>query len=183
MADVTINFDNLNALLSKVNLDPITADSSGGYEELKDGYYLSEVEKAELTVSKNSGNPQVAMTFKIVEDGIGSYIDERGYQKFSKIEHTKNRKIFKYYPLATEKDVNRFVSDMLKFEGDTPGEPILPKEAFTTGETIEEAVDALVGFRIYVQASTTIKKGTEEKQTWYNLISWNRATQFNLPTE
>ena len=181
MADASINFDSLNALLSKVNLDSITADSTGSYDELKDGYYLSEVEKAELTVSKNSGNPQVAMTFKVVEDGLGSYIDDRGFQKYATIEHTKNRKIFKYYPLVTEKDVNRFVSDMLKFEGDTPGESVLPKEAFTRADFIAESIEALQGLRIYIQASTTVKKGTEEKQTWYNLISWTRATQFNLP--
>lgn len=175
-----INFNELNALLGSVNLDNVTADSGSGFEELPDGYYLSEVESAELTTSKNTGNPQVAMQLKVVEDGLGSYVDERGFAKLRNIEHTKNRKIFKYYPLTNEKTVKTFVSDMLKFEG-TPGEPLLPEEAFMTGEVLEEALSILVGSRIYVQISTTTKKGTDEKQSWKNLISWNRAKTLELP--
>ena len=175
-----INFNELNALLGSVNLDDVTAESGAGFEELPDGYYLSEVESAELTTSKNSGNPQVAMVFSVVEDGLGTYIDERGFAKLKNLPHTQKRKIFKYYPLTNEKTVKSFVSDMLKFEG-TPGEPLLPEEAFTTGEVLEEALSVLIGSRIYIQVSTTTKKGTDEKQSWKNLISWTRAKGFELP--
>ena len=176
-----INFDQLNELLGKVNLEDVTAESNEKkFEELPDGYYLSEVESAELGVSKTN-KIQVRIQLKVVEDGIGNYIDERGNAKMMTLEHTKNRKIFKYYPLVEEKDVNRFVSDMLKFEGDVPGEPLLPKEAFTTGEVLEEALEVLTGARLYVQATTTTKKGTDERNTWFNLISWNRVKDLELP--
>lgn len=179
MAD--INFNELNQLLASVNLNDVTAESSSGFEELSDGFYLAEVEKAELTTSKNSGRPQVAMQFSVSEDGLAPYVDEKGFAKLKTIEHTKGRKIFKYYPLVDEKSLKTFTSDMLKFEGSEPGVPLLPKEAFETGEILEEAITALIGYRIYVQVSTTVKKGTEEKQSWKNLISWKRAKTFNLP--
>ena len=176
-----INFSELNELLGSVNLTDVTAESNGsGFDELPDGFYLSEVESATLTTSKNTGNPQVAMTLKVVEDGLAAYIDDHGYSKLKEIPHSKNRKIFKYYPLTNEKTVKSFVSDMLKFEGN-PGESLLPEEAFTTGEILEEALFALNGSRIYVQISTTTKKGTDEKQSWKNLISWNRAKGLDLP--
>lgn len=176
-----INFEQLNALLGKVNLDVITADSAGPKDELPDGYYLSEVEKAELTTSQSSGNPMVAFQFSTAEDGLTTYIDNKGYAKLKNVEKTKGQKIWKYYPLVTEKDVNKFVSDMLKFEGSEAGVPLLPKEAFTTGEILEDALGALIGVRIYIQAQTNVKKGTDEKQTWYNFISWKRAAALELP--
>jgi hypothetical protein len=67
---------------------------------------------------------------------------------------------------------------MLKFE-DENGDPLIPKEAFMMSEMLEEAVDALVGSRVYVQVSTTIKN--EESSTWKNLISWKRAAKLDLP--
>lgn len=176
-----IDFEALNALLGSVDFDKITADSDGSYDELPDGYYLSEVESAELTTGKTSGNPMVSFRFKVVEDGIGSYVDDKGYMKLKNLENTKNRKIFKYYPLVNEKNVNSFVSDMLKFEGETAGEPILPKEAFTSGEVLEEALDVLTGSRIYIQVSTTVKKSTGEASKWNNLVSWKRAESLGLP--
>ena len=176
-----INYNELDALLSTINVAEINPDADDKYEELPDGYYLSEVEKAELTTSKNSGNPQVAMTFKVVEDGIAEYINDKGFSAFKNIEHSKNRKIFKYYPLTNEKTVRAFVKDMLKFEGDVQGESLLPEEAFTTSAVLEDAISILIGCRLYVQVSNTIKKGTDEKQSWKNLISWNRAKGLGLP--
>jgi hypothetical protein len=101
--------------------------------------------------------------------------------KLKNLENTKNRKIFKYYPLVNEKNVNSFVSDMLKFEGETAGESILPKEAFTSGEVLEDALDVLTGSRIYIQVSTTVKKSTGEASKWNNLVSWKRAESLGLP--
>lgn len=176
-----IDFKSLNELLGSVNMDNITADSGDGFENVPDGYYLCELESAELTTSKTSGAPQVAIRFKIIEDGLGTFIDERGYAKMKDIPHTANRKLFKYYPLTSEQNVNRFVSDMLKFEGMTAGESILPKEAFTTAEVLEDALGILTGCRLYVQVSTTTNKTTGQASTWNNLVSWKRAKSLELP--
>ena len=69
---------------------------------------------------------------------------------------------------------------MLKFEGDTAGESLLPKEAFLSSETIEDALDILIGKRIYIQVSTTVNDD-DSKSTWNNLISWKRAAALELP--
>lgn len=176
-----INFDQLNNLLSSVNLDDITSESNDNKDNnLPDGYYLCEVAKAELTTSKSSNKPMAAFRFKAVEDGIGSII-ENGFSKNVDLPHTKNRVIFKYYILSTEEDVKKFVSDMLKFEGDTEGEPLLDKEVFLDGSVLGDALEALEGARLYIQVSNTVKKSTGEAQTWYNLISWKRAKGLELP--
>lgn len=171
---------NLNELLESTNLENVTSESSG-YEEVKDGYYLCEVEKAELTISKNSGNPQVFFQMKIVDDGYDCVFNEE--QKVSDIirnNGTKNRKIFNYFPLTTEQNVKRFVTDMLKFEGDVAGESLLDKECFTNSELLEDALSILVGRRLYVKISTT--KGKDGKDTiWKNFISWRVATSLGLP--
>ena len=175
-----INFDQLNSLLNSVSLDDITSESNDSRDSLPDGYYLCEVAKAELTTSKSSNKPMAAFRFKVVEDGIGSVI-ENGFSKNVAIPSTNGKVIFKYYILSTEDDVKKFVSDMLKFEGDVEGEPLLDKEVFLDGSVLGDALEALEGARLYVQVSNTIKKSTGEAQTWYNLISWKRAKGLELP--
>lgn len=167
--------EQLDALLGNVDLSDVSADSSG-FSELPDGYYLCEVDKAELKMSKTSGKPMAAFQFSIVEDGKG--IDESG--KFVNLKKTKGRKIFIHYVLKDESWVRRFATDMLKFEGENPGEPLLPKEAFTTSSTIEDALDVLTGMRIYIQVSTT-ENDDGTKSTWNNLISWKRVAALELP--
>ena len=95
------------------------------------------------------------------------------------IKKTANRKIFVYYVLKDETAVRRFATDMLKFEGEVAGESLLPKEAFMTSETLIDALDVLVGMRIYICASTTEKDGN--KSQWNNLISWQRVAALELP--
>lgn len=174
--DMTKVFNSLDALLGQTDLSDITAES-GGFSDLPDGYYLCEVESAELTESKSSHQPMVAFQFKVVEDGM--FIDEKtGEEKV--LTKTKNRKLFKYYVLKDEGGVKRFVADMLKFEGNTAGEPVLPKEAFTTSATLLDALDALIGMCIYYRINTTTDKDGHDSK-WQSPISWKRAQALDLP--
>lgn len=175
MEDMTKLFNSLDGVLSNTNLDDVTAESNN-FAELPDGYYLSEVEKAELKESKSSGQPMVAFQLKIVEEGLA--VDKDG--NFTDLKGTKNRKIFLYYVLKDETAVRRFVTDMLKFEGETEGEPILGKDYFTSSELLVDALDILIGLRIYVQSSTTENKDGSTS-VWKNLISWKRAKALELP--
>lgn len=170
----------LNSILGQADLSDVTAESTG-FSDLPDGYYLCEVEEAKLTESKSSHQPMVAVQLKVTDDGFDVEIDDNGQVHSSSIAKTKNRKIFKYYVLKDEASVRRFVTDMLKFEGDVAGESLLPKEAFTTSETIEDALDILKGYRLYIQCSTTVKEDDNSKSTWYNFISWKRAASLELP--
>ena len=49
MEDLKAMFSSLDELLNKTDLEDVTAESTG-YQDLPDGYYLSEVEKAEIIV-------------------------------------------------------------------------------------------------------------------------------------
>lgn len=179
MDELTKVFESINNILNSVKLDDITAESNNLSQELPDGYYLSEVEKAEITISKTSKNPQVALQLKIVENGVSIDVDDTGKIIKNYVEKTQNRKIFLYYPIKDEISVKRFASDMLKFEGDTSGEPLLPREAFTSAEFLEESLDLLIGMRIFIQVSTS--KNREGKETtWKNPISWKRASALEL---
>lgn len=175
MEDMTSLFNALDGVLSSADLTEVTTEGAG-FSELPDGYYLSEVEKAELKESKNTHMPMVAFQFKVVEDGLS--VNSEG--EFETIPKTKNRKIFMYYVLKDDSSVKRFVSDMLKFEGETRGEPLLGKEYFTTSEVLVDALDILVGSMIYIQSSTT-ENSDGSSSIWKNLISWKRAAALELP--
>lgn len=178
MEDIKKVFDLINDVLQDVKLDDVTSETSGN-TELPDGYYLSEVAKAEITESKTSGKPMVAFQFKTVEDGVAVDVTEDGLVSKSNIDNTKGRYIFIYYPITDERSVKRFVSDMLKFE-DENGESLLPKEAFTTAEVLDEALEVLVGRYVYVQISTSMNKNTGENNTWRNLVSWKRMAKLEI---
>lgn len=169
-------FGKLDDILKKVDLNKVTSESVG-FEDLKPGHYLCAVDEATLTVSKNTGNPQVKLTLSVVEDGIAHVMDGNDVL-IETIKGSKGRKVFKYYPLKDETTVKRFVSDMLKFESEE-GEPILPQEAFTTADVLNDALDVLVGMQIYVEL--TVRGEGENKSTWTNLISWKRARDLELP--
>ena len=177
--DIKSLFDKLDGLLSSVDLSDVTAESAG-FTELPDGYYLCEVEKAEIRESKSSKMPMAAFTFKISEDGYTAEVDESGEPVITDIKKTANRKIFMYYVFKDERSVKRFATDMLKFEGEEEGEPLLPKEAFLSGDTVNDALEILTGMRIYVHVSTTTNED-DTKSTWNNLISWKRAKALGLP--
>ena len=171
-------FNSLNSLLKNTDLRDVTNESAG-FSELPEGYYLCEVEKAELTQSKKSGEPMVAIQFKVAEDGCNiSDISDDGSVNIIKHKGTKNRKIFMYYVLKDEAAVKRFVTDMLKFEI-SEGESILPKEAFSTADTLEDALDVLIGMTIFVRI-TVSEKDDGTLSRWNNLISWKRAKDLGL---
>ena len=178
MDDIKSVFNLINSVLQDVKLDDVTSETSGS-NELPDGYYLSEVMKAEITESKTSGKPMVAFQFKVVEDGVAVDVTESGETIKELIEKSKDRYIFIYYPITDERSVKRFVSDMLKFE-DEDGESLLPKEAFTTAEVIDESLEALVGRYVYIQISTSTNKNTGENNTWRNLVSWKRMAKLDI---
>lgn len=178
MADIDMKamFDELDSILGNTNFDDVTADSAG-FEELQDGYYLCEVEKAELKMSKSSKKPMAALSFKVVADGLTTDAND----ELVKIKKSSGRKVFLYWSLKDERTVKRFASDMQKFE-ESEGQPVLPKEAFMNSETLNDALDIIVGMRVYINVSTT-ENEDGSKSTWKNLISWKRANALELPTD
>lgn len=177
MNNNTINL--LNDILKNTKMDGITSEGAG-YEDLPEGYYLVEVEKAELKETKETQLPMASFRFTNVADGISFEQDDNGYLVTKELKGTKGRKQFINWVLKDEASVKRFVSDMLKFEGSEPGEPILPREAFEDGEILEPALEALTGVRIYVQISAYEGKDGNT-YNWTNLISWKRAAKLELP--
>lgn len=170
-------FKSIDELLSKVDLSNVTSDGAG-FTELPDGYYLSAVQKTVLTTSKSSGMPMISFTLKTVEDGKTVNIDEAGNAELVSLPKTKNRTIFMHYVLKDEQSIRRFVADMLKFE-DEPGHSILPKEAFTTAEVLNESLTVLENLQVYVQISTS-EKSDGTTSTWQNLVSFKRAIALGI---
>lgn len=174
-------FAQLDKILSSSDLKDVTSENVG-FQELPEGYYLCEVEKAELTSSKKSGNPMVAFTMKVVEDGFTAVIEDNGSVNLTSIDKSKNKKIFIYYVFKDEQSVKRFAADMLKFEGEVVGEPILSKEYFMSSELLADALDILVDANIYVQI-TKNENSDGTSSTWNNMISWKRAAALELPVD
>lgn len=172
-----MNFEELNKIIQGSKLDDVTAESNNQFTDLPDGYYLSEVEKVDLKETKETHNPMITLQFNVVEDAV--QIDDSGSQ-FLTIPKTKGRKIFLNFVIKDEKSYKRFVSDMLKFENGE-GEPILDKSYFTVDEeTMMQALEALIGFNIYIHLSTS-ETSDGNKNQWKNLISWKRAIDLELP--
>lgn len=179
-------FASVNEVLKKADLNGVSAEGTGN-RELPDGYYLAELQSAELQLSKNSGRPQAKLTFKTVENGIKQEVTEEGNVNIVNVPKTSNMFVYMYYPLKTDdsgESLRKFVSDMMKFES-KPGEPVLPKEAYTRADVLNDALELLssMKLRMYIQVSTTTRTvdGVEQKSTWKNLISWKRARGLELP--
>ena len=170
-------FSTLDSLLAGINLDKVTSDGVGR-EDLPDGYYLSELTKTNLTMSKSSGNPMIVLEFKTVENGFDVQFDAKNNVKIKEIDKTSGRNFTIFYPLSDEQKIKRAIADLLKFE-ETPGESLLSKDYFANTELLKEALTILVGMRIYVQASTSEKDG--QKTVWQNLVSWKRVKALELP--
>lgn len=171
-------FNTLDELLGSVDISDVSAEGAG-FSQLKDGYYLCEVKKAELKISKASKLPMAAFQLKVVEDGTTFSFDSKANMTEIKLKGTKGRTIFKYFTLKDEASIQRFASDMLKFEGDTPGEPLLTKDYFLNSELIEDALEVLVGMRIYVHNSVTINED-DTTSTWVSFMSWKNAEKTGL---
>lgn len=175
--DLTQVFSALDDLLSKTDISDICADTNVGFSDLPAGYYLCEVTSAELRESKSHvGVPQAAFRFKIVEDGI----DIDGNGKLKSINKTRGRSLGKYYTFKDDRAIRQFVADMLKFEANVPGESVLPKEAFLRADTIADALDVLVGMRIYVHNDVN-ENADGTSSSWQNLLSWKMVKSMGLP--
>lgn len=179
---VTNIFETVNSILAKVNVNKIDPNSSD-FESLPEGYYLSEVVKAEYeSFPDGSKAPRIKLQLKVVEDGLRVVINENGDSTLEPISKSKGRMIFKYYRLTTVEEAERCIKDLLKFEGENPGEPLLERDYFTTEDLLVEALEILEGSQIYVQ-NTITKKKDGETSSWINLLSWERATKLGLMEE
>lgn len=176
--DLTDVFSSFDKVVKNTDLSGITAESSG-FSDLKPGYYLCSLDKACFKKAKKDGAPQIMMQFNVVEDGVAFEQDDRGNDTATALKGTKNRKIFKYYPIRDDASLKRFVSDMLKFIDPKTKASLLPPEAFMNHEVVATALEALEGSRIYV--SLTESGEGESKSIFPNLISWTRAEQISLP--
>lgn len=169
----------INELLKQTNIKDVTSESNN-FQELPEGYYLCTVDAAEIKESKASGKPMIAFTFTVSENGHHYVADKDGNAEMQEVKGSKNRKIFMYYVLKDTQSVRRFVSDMLKFEGEEAGKPLLDKEYFMNFEILEDALKILEGMKIYVQVTKSENQdGTS--RNWQNLISWKRAAALDLP--
>lgn len=169
----------INELLKQTNINDVTSESNN-FQELPEGYYLCTVDAAEIKESKASGKPMIAFTFTVSENGRHYVADKDGNAEMQEVKGSKNRKIFMYYVLKDTQSVRRFVSDMLKFEGEEAGKPLLDKEYFMNFEILEDALKILEGMKIYVQVTKSENQdGTV--RNWQNLISWKRAAALDLP--
>lgn len=184
-----LDFSVLDDILEDVDLKDVTSEGAG-FEDLPAGYYLSEVTDCSLTESKTSHYPMIKFVFKTVENGFGEFVDDEGNASLTReLKNTKGRNIYKYYVLGdADKDkqklnVKKFVSDMMKFEGDEPGTSLLEEECFTNGELLKEALDILKGTNARIWLSVTINEKNGEKSTWISAISWKRADQIGLPVD
>lgn len=177
--------DQLNELLSNTNLSGVTAEGSG-FSDLPVGYYLCEVKKASLGESKSSHRPMVSLQLSVVNDGYAVNENEDDSTLVT-IPHSKGRMVFVHYPFSDQSSVQRFASDMLKFEGTTPGEPLLEKDAWISVETMEEALSVLedMGSRIWINVheGNGINPNTGKNNIFNSLISWKRAAQLGLPVD
>lgn len=181
------DFTKLNGIIAKTNLDDVNAESSERAPKLPDGVYLCEVLEADFETSKSSGNDQLKMTLKTVEDGTTVENDPYGQPQKAIAKKTANRTIYKFYPLTNEDQYKRMCSDLCKFEDPTnPGVPFVQKDDMTQdGEYLDLAVQGIVagGFRIYVQLTTRLNKGVplsepmsaENSSQWPTLLSWRKA--------
>lgn len=173
-----IDFAKLDELLGNTNLSAVTEE--GVKSELPDGYYLCQVEKAELTESK-AGNAMVAIQFLTIEDGKKSYINESGYAELVTAPKTNNKRIYVNYVLSNDMNINFFVSDMLKFQDFDTAEPFFTKDDFKSHEGILRVVDLLQeGGIIYIMVQTVTKKDSTETEKKYKPISWKRARNLEL---
>lgn len=176
--DLSSVFNTVDDILSQIDAEKIDPNTSD-FENLPEGYYSCEVVKAELGLSKSSEKPQIKLQLKTLENGQNVEIDDDGDSVLKEIPKSKNRFIFKYYPLDAKQNVEKMIKDMLKFEGDEPGISLLERDYFSNTELLTAALEILEGSRIYAQITTT-KNKDGNSSSWTNLISWERAEKLGL---
>lgn len=187
LTDITSILDDVLEDYTTEEIEKVDKEGNGNFEELPEGYYLCEIESAELNISKNSGKLMASFKCKAVDNGIA--LDDN--DNFVEIQHTKNRYIFKHYVLQNDdpkkqKDaIDRLIQDIKKFEGD-PGVPLvqplldeLKSNNISKREFIMGSLEFLTGMQIYIMVEKTEKSG--QTSVWYRLISWERASNLKLP--
>lgn len=167
---------NLDKLLKSVDLSGTTEE--GVNSKLPDGYYLCQVEKAELGESK-SGNPMVTIEYLTIEDGKKTVVDDTGYSQLLDAKNTANKRIYVNYVLSNETNVSFFVSDMLKFQDPDTNESLFSADDFKTTEGIISVCDMLTaGGIIYMMLQSVEKDGQLDQKK--KPISWKRARKLEL---
>ncbi len=181
------DFSRINGIIAKTNIDDVNAESTERAPKLPDGVYLCSVSEAVFETSKTSGNDQLKMVLKTVEDGTTVESDPYGQPQKAIATKTANRIIYKYYPITNEDQYRRMCSDLCKFEDPTnPGVPFVQKEDMSQdGEYLDLAVQGIAAgeFRIYVQLTTRLNRGvpasepmtSENSSQWPTLLSWHKA--------
>lgn len=155
------SLDKLKQLFSEnKNQEVDKSAETGGFAPIPEGYHLCELEDIILEENKKSleaGNPyyQFKMTFVIVEN-----------------DTLKNRKIFKYYPLKDGPGLLTAKNDIAKFE-DEDNESIIPIEAMEDFDILVEALDLIIGKRIYMRADKPSANGNQ----WFSIVAWNKIAQ------
>lgn len=163
---------NLNDILKNIDLKNISNEQNS-YIELPDGYYLVQIERAEIVNSKTSGNLMVRWELTTLENGIG-FDENTGGTKY--IEKTAQKRIYHYHILNSEQNVTRLLSDLLKFE--IEGQPAFSVDMFVDQAHIEAVLDGLQGLSIWINLTTKNSKG--ESSQWKNFISFRSAKQAGL---
>lgn len=169
--------EKLDSLLGSADLSSTTEEGIGS--KLPDGYYLSQVEKAELRESK-TGNPMVVLEYTVVEDGKKIVVDENGYSQLVEAKKTAGQKIYINYVLSNEMQIGFFVSDMLKFQDPETDVPLFDKnEDFKNTEAIINVCEMLEqGGIVYLMLQTVEKNGAKDQRK--KPISWKRARKLEL---
>lgn len=187
MEDNKLDVSSLDELLSSTDLGDVTSEGAG-YDPLPNGYYLCEVESADLAPNKK-GMPMVTFRMKVIQNGIVEAVDDNGDAYLTRAAGTENRKIFKFYVLSEQKKVKDLISDLLKFEGEIEGESLLGevlkdengKYVPLSTELLTGCLDIITGSSLYVSSTTSPSKTNPgEMSTWNNLLSWKRAGQLGL---
>ena len=177
-----------DSLLKDVDFNDIDITDTNENNELPDGYYLCEVEDADIGPNKDKSNDQAFFQLRVVEPGLNP-VYEDGQMFLQELVGTQKRVIFKYYPFkGTDKKATslvyqdetgkwkpgQFLCDTQLFV-DTDGAPLLEKEAFMYKETAKEALAILVGCRIYVKIET--KEYNGQTSQFKNLVSIDRVNK------
>lgn len=168
----------LSSLFQETRDAKIDKNREGVFSNLPDGYYLAEVDTVKLGLNKAETNFQLIWTLVVVE---GYKVEENKSSQtgfdITELDGVANRKMFAFHSLKDSKNLISAKQDILKFE-DENGESIVPIEFLDNEEVFEDALDLVVGNRIYIHVETDKKDPTSQ---WKRFVSWKRATDLGLP--
>lgn len=149
-----------------------------GYQEVPDGYYYSEVQKATFGLNKAKDALQVMIDFQVVQNGVVQSL-VNGANTRREIPKTVGRHIYKYYTFKGDaekkkKAICNFAKDMTCFE-DENGAIFLPTD-FQHVEAYDQLLPTLDGMRIFIK----VEKAKNSDFVNKNLISWTVAKTLHL---